>query len=128
MVCSVCKHCDSVKHVKKVNAKVLLPEQRTEERALNNLLWSSCIAAPALPTEVLGGRQGALASEALRAQAKRGSKLVRVVLTELLPSMAGKRVSDTSLQGEKLHLWAAAEQGAEKSQFWHRLPEMAVKA
>lgn len=82
--------------LKKVNAKVLLTEQRTEERALNNLLWSSCIAAPALPKEVLG----ALASEALRAQAKHGSKLVRVVLTELLLSMAGKRASDTSLRGK----------------------------
>lgn len=64
------------------------------------MLWSSCIAAPALPKEVLGGLQGALASEALRAQAKRGSKLVRVVLTELLLSMAGKRASDTSLRGK----------------------------
>lgn len=45
-VCSVCKHCDSVKHVKKVNGKVLLTEQRTEERALDNSLWSSCVAAP----------------------------------------------------------------------------------
>ena len=56
---------------------------------------------------MLGGRQAALASEALRAKAQRGSKLVRVVLTELLLSTARKQVSDTSLQGEKLHLWAA---------------------
>lgn len=44
----------------------------------------------ALPKEMLGGQQGALASEALRAKAQHVSKLVRVVLTELLLSMARK--------------------------------------
>lgn len=46
-------------------------------------------------------------SEALRAKAQRGSKLVRVVLTELLLSTARRGASDTGLRGEELPLWAA---------------------
>jgi len=81
---------------------------RDQRRGLGTIRFGTpALQHLALPKEMLGGQQGALASEALRAKAQRGSKLIRVGLAEPLVSRARKPASDTSVQGEELCLWAA---------------------
>ena len=132
-VCSVCKHCDSVRHVKKVNGEVLLTEQRTEERALNNSLWSSCTAAPGITRGDAGRAAGSAGFWGPESKGTTGLQACQSCLN-WAPSEHGQEASvrHQSSGGKASPLGsqaeAAAEQGAEKSQFWHRLPEMAVKA
>lgn len=70
----------ALKHIKKVNGKVLLTEQRAEDRTQNSSLWSSHVAASGIAKGAAGRAAGSVGFEALQAKGQRGSKLCQSCL------------------------------------------------